>query len=527
MTAMTRHAHARVLAALFALVLAACGTSSDGAGDADEPWPLRVDLPGVLGYVAIDVRPGELDRLFDEFAGVPLGGLAAEGRLVALHLDETTHGGGQALVVPLADPAAVRAFLESPDGGVERLDDQRVRVTVPPGAGLARAFKLMETVARGPQSGISGMASGIAAMMDGNAPLVLTMHVGVDDRNLLLAPSFEGLAVARGTRDRVPGLSREPDDDERLVAVFDVERIGTAYHDQIQATRNQLRALFSAAPAAGFGAMMMGMRDRGAGPSMPRIAPDVLDALLRMFDAIDVDGLRLDARRGPASLTEMSRDGELGEFVASPIRATVAVPDDALVTTMRPAPDVPGAEWTLAADADAFAAAAAAWCAPLAVAKHGRGAPADEAVARLEEFLAGWGGVLAAGVDDVLVVTTDPTTGLDISGLVAWFEPILDKIGDDDGPRLVRAAEGGWRVVSSEGDVVGTIEPLGEQALWFGEADRAAPPLDGVEAVLRARAPDAGPWQRIAFEGDDGTSMLAEFVGRPGAFDVELVWDAP
>lgn len=521
MTAMTRHPAHRALAALILLALVGCGSPSNDDA-ATETWPMSVDLPGLLGYIAVDVRPGELDRLFVDVIGVPVDGLAESGRMVLLQLDETTHGAGQSLAVPVADPDAVRAFLDAPGSGIERLDAQRLRVTLDTDSEITKAVRMVEATASGPQGGLGGIMS----MFGGGGPLVVTLHVEVDDEHLMLAPSFEGLAVTRAIRGRVPGLAAPGEVDE-LVAVWDVERIGLAYHDRIQAMRSQIRTLFSAAPAAGFGAMMMAMRDRDADtPQFPRISADVLDALLKMSDGLAFEGLRIEARRGAANLAELidgGEDDEVPELVVSPLRASLTVPDGALLTTLRPAPDVAEAEWVLGADADAFAAAAAAWCRPLAELKHGRGQVAEDAVADLERMLAGWGGSLAAGVDDSLVVSTDPVDGLDLDGLVAWFAPIVEKIGDGGETQLVRAVDDTWRIVSGDGDVVAAIGAAGDGALWVADGDRESPPLLGIEALLRARAPEGGPVQRFTYE-EEGDAVSAEFYRRDTTIDLELAW---
>ena len=49
------------------------------------------------------------------------------------------------------------------------------------------------------------------------------------------------------------------------------------------------------------------------------------------------------------------------------------------------------------------------------------------------------------------------------------------------------------------------------------------PPLLGIEALLRARAPEGGPVQRFTYE-EEGDAVSAEFYRRDTTIDLELAW---
>ncbi len=536
MAAMTRHRlNTRlVVAALLAvcLSLGACGSSGDdvGGGGAAEAWPMRVDLPGLLGYGSVDLRPGELQRLFVEFVGLEVRGLADTGRLVMLQLDETTHGGTQSFAVPITSSDEVTASLDAPGSGFERLDAQRVRITVDAESELGALISMARAGLGGGRPSPFAM---MGALFGNSGPITLTVHAEVTSNHLILAPAFEGVSVTRSLLDRAPGLTEASNGTDSLVMVWDVERIGRAYHDQIQAARTELRNLVSAAPAAGFGAMMMQMQRGGqdAGPlgDIPRISSDILDAFLKMFDAIDVSALRIEALRGPVNLADVANDGfdDMNDLIVSPLRVKAEVPDEGtMLAAMRPAPYVPEAHWTLGADGDAWASAAAAWCAPLAIVKHGKGTIADQAVADLAEILSGWDGAMTARVGDddaYAIFTTDPDTGFDVEALVAWFEPIVDRIGSADKPTLQSVGDDRWQLVTTDGTVAATLGTSGTAALWIVAGEANSMPLDASDAILRAPRPADGPFQRFADAWDDGDLAL-EFFRSPGSFELEAAW---
>ena len=58
------------LVAAAALVVGGCGHSDEGAADEGGPWPLAIELPAVLGYLAVGQFGGYLDVADELFSSV-------------------------------------------------------------------------------------------------------------------------------------------------------------------------------------------------------------------------------------------------------------------------------------------------------------------------------------------------------------------------------------------------------------------------------------------------------------------------
>lgn len=434
----------RVLAVAGLALLGACGPAGgDGPVDSGgESWPLQVDTPGVLGYVALRATPERVGDFLDAQVGWRPAGLDADSPLVLLMLDHTVLGGDMAFGMPVSDaPAFERSLRECP--AVTDLGGDRFHVNLPADHPLAR---MQRTLAGMEESGASPGA--LIGALASQQEYAIAVQLRMDGDWALLVPSFEAGVVASGALSEVPGLLR--DGDETFVLSLDAERIADTYHEQIQGVRAQLRSVLLGTQLGGFAAMLNAAR-RGEGSATDRLPVngEFLWTLIGMLHVDEVRALQVSTRdvdvfalvESPLDLMESmaatATDEQPASDEAAPlppggadVRLAFAEESDltALLGALRPAPELPGARMTLAADPDVFAAAIARWARPVLEFVHGEGPPAERALDELEELLSPWAGLVTVveGRDGGLSLGLATRGSFDDAALAAWLDEVAD-----------------------------------------------------------------------------------------------------
>jgi hypothetical protein len=419
----------RILAfiALLLSVLPACGERQ--ATSPSEPWPVRVEASGILGYVAVQAEPEDVADACDAILGWTPRGLAPGVPVAVLFLDERVYGGEYGLLLPVDDEAALRASLATCSTLSSREDDHLV-FRLPESHRLVQMVRMAGRVsnARSPMDVLSAMGGG-GAGLDWSVDLAFT------DGRALLVPSFEAGIVAGRMPESVPGLARFSADD--LVFSADTGRMQLAFQEPIRNAVAQLRSLLLGAQLAGVGQMLTRMAGDhpGSGELGLPVPGPFLWAVLEMLAPADVHGLQVSLRGvdgGEALrfLGELIRSGGESLELAPPTSDEAPVTllrlqwsEDSgvgrLLPTLRPAPEVGGVAM-LAFDPEAFPPALAAWCRPIAELAMGEGAPAERLIAWLEELLAPLQGVVAVSLADgaeALAATLQQGAQLDVDEL--------------------------------------------------------------------------------------------------------------
>lgn len=503
-----------------AACLGACGREAPAASA--EPWPLTLEQPGVAGYVAARFAATERDQLFQGLVGGAPQGLDAAHPLVLLYLDSQVFGGSCAVLLPVADE---QAFLASLAGlpGVQA--GPRGEYVLEPGheSGLGRLMLLA--------SGLRGATSmlDVFRALQSLGPPRLAFHARVQDGTALLAPTFEAGSACAEVLRATRAFRHDPP--RGLVASFDLERLRTVHAEDIARLEDQLRGLAGGARAAGLAGMFGRMGRGGEAEGLPflsRVNWDVVWALKEMLAADSLAALQVQldlpsaevvadgAGRNPVDTLFGALDGLQG--LEARVRFEPGSRWQALVATLRPAPDLPGAALLLRADGPAFARAFAEWLRPLAEVVQGRGAPCDRYVDELASILGGFGGTLALHLPEngawSLLADAGAAPPDALSRLSAWVAPLLValRLEDAAGALGVREEEDGrLQLVGADGGVGATLGRSGE-VLWLqpGAADEAPAASADLVRVLSAPVPPGAPALRVTLPWGDAEARAED-----------------
>ncbi|MCB9896508.1 MAG: hypothetical protein H6825_00765 [Planctomycetes bacterium] len=527
---------ARPVLLLALLVLAgtlpACGPDASSAHDG-ESWPMSVEAPAVLGYVALRADPGRLAHWLGDQIGWTPAGLSGARPACALMLDASVMGGDTALCLPVDDEDAFRASLEHCDR-VEVLSDGHFELHIAPDHPLAMAQRALRNVG---QSGMSpgAILSALQEPQEYVVPIDVVFHEGF----ALLVPTYEASVVTRRALDELAGLWR--DEPFAVVVNADVQRLAQTFHKEIESFAAQLRNAQLGAGAAGAAAMFAQGRDgHGAMGGMPEL-PVSGAFLWELLGALRLDELAALQFRieGPAYAAVLSSvlDGLLADAdpteaapAASPaapeserafgaslrIRWTPGSDWRGLVDALRPAPELEGAPLVFAVDGERFASALTRFVQPLADYVKGEGPPADRFAQQLGDLLRPWSGLLAVfGDDDGNVVSglsLREGASFDVDAARAWLKTLADAAGwkgaafwEADPEAL--AAEGGLQFMTFDGALLlarpDELGRAGDLARALHEAAGAWTSADG--PALRVESGAAGS---IEARGEDGDLVL-------------------
>ncbi len=501
-TAFRRHV---LPAVLLAGVAAACGPRE--VTPADEPWPLTLEQPGMVGYTAVRLPAAELGALLVDLVGSPLEGLDAGRPLVALHVDPQAFGGSYALLLPVTDgDAFLDALAHLPGMSVTARGQHQLDVA--PDSALGQLMLLTSSV-RGASSLMDLMQA-----FENLGPPRLSFHAREQDGWVLLAPTFEAGSACTAVLQATRGFAEDPPHD--LVLSLDLERVRLVHAAEIQHIEDQLKGLIGGARTAGlFGmAARMGHDGGGGSPMGLDVNWEVLWALKDMAGIGSLQALQVQLEL-PEGEGRSWRD-DLPEFLARlgaagvatlRVRATPGSPLRALADALRPAPDLAGAPLVLAADGAAFARAFAEWTRPLAEVVKGQGTPCDRYVDELASNLAGFGGTLALqgeGDDWWLLADAGDTPPDALSRLGAWLAPLLAsaRIGDLGSTVVTRETpDGRTLLVDADGEVRASVGRAGG-VLWLRLGDQPAPAaaVQAFERSLAGPAPAGAPCVRVRSE---------------------------
>ncbi len=482
---------AAILLAGLVLALPACGPGDDG-GPAED-WPLRVDAPGVLGYVSMPVGPDDLAASLDRVLAWRPDGLSGDGSFALVLLDEYVHGSPFAVAVPVDDEDAFRASLLASPNVTAGARDAWI-FTLPRGNALAQAIQVARSMA-----GANSPQDILAAL--GEEPTIAwSMQLAHHDGRAVLAPSYEaGLTVAR-VLDEVGGLRAA---DGPLVLSFDAKRMHLAYKQEIDGLVQQVRGMLLNVQMAGLGGMLAaGMR----GAEVPELDLPVpgpaLWALLEMVGPDEVEGLQVELHgldvgawvdqfaRSVSDGPDVMRDevsAALDPVLHVRLRTTwiEGSPRAALLAGVRPAPELPDAV-SFAFEPVSFPAALAEWARPLVELTMGEGAPAERLIAEMTELLAPCEGTVLVGKEEgarALVLALQPGRELDVDGfaeVLGLFAHTLDL--DDEGLGGPRPWDG---AVPPEGAVPAGRYWTHDGAFVLTLDDCGAAGLDGLLGELR------------------------------------------
>ena len=335
--------HSRALTTtliVLALFVPACG--GDGpVVDASDPWPLRVPVPGVIGYVTLELTSQATKELLRELVGsTPLG--LADGRVVALALDPLALGGAVGVVLPVANEEAFRASLEIMPG-FEPLGDGRLRLRLAAESGLAMAIAVYASFTA--EASALGMLGAVGSFGD----QVLTVYVDVTDGRAFVVPTFDAASAARRACAAIAGL----DEPGRAVLTLDLERCVTAYRDALETARRRLLGALGTAQGA-----LAQARSGGAGDP----ADDPQQELLQRFYGLlettrfggdDITGVQFLARPDRALLgPEALAEDRFGGFDALDFRFAWSDASSLghVLEALRPVPTVSNADLLLRFD---------------------------------------------------------------------------------------------------------------------------------------------------------------------------------
>lgn len=460
-----------LLSAWACVLVAACSGDAVDEEHASQAWPVALETPGVLGYVA--VHPLPLEWLRDNL-GVELDGTDPALPSVILVLDESIYGGHVALALPLMDSEAFFSSLErtaprdAGPAGVRRLQ-------VVPQSPLHLAGIALSTL-RG-QSPL-GMIGGLA---DAQAP-VLAMHASDSNGRGLLAPSFES---ATGCRRALKALGAADVPVESgatlIVASLDLVRGRVAYAREITEATQRLRALLGVGRVVGISALLRGARDESP---IPPVNPELLGAVLEMLPLSAVEAVRVTARLGPAPSAATAEpagleavwDGGRPASLELRIRLAEGSVQHRLLSTMEVPASLPGFAANAAVRPDEFTAALVEWLRPLGEVLHGEGAPCDAWLGAGRAALSPWDGRVAVReIDDtvcILVGLRRASGDIDaeiIEPIASWLAPALTAwrpSGQNGIERVPGVRDGAVQFRQSDGDVVVTAGTLGH-VLWI------------------------------------------------------------
>lgn len=476
-----------------------CGGQEQPAGPPPASWPLRFEVPAVLGFVA--ARSEGLVAQGLRRVGWQVRGLDPTRPELLLLLDPTVLGAPLGLVLPLSDGDALAASLaQSPL--VEDLGGGRHRVTLPPEHPLRMGLRLLHA-----GQGLGSLGDLMSRLDDASA-LSLTLTLELRGDWALLVPSFEASLVARQVLAALPLQLMQPGD---VAAALDIERIEDTFHEELSGLRQQLQGLAGLGVPAGFGALLAaGMREgRGSELKLP-VSPAFLWTVAELLDVGQISALGLQlsgAIPGPLDPGSASAQRQPVELSLRVAREQASALTD-VASALRPAGD-PGTGFWLEADAPAFSAAVVRWLAPLAEFVKGEGPPATRWLDSLGELLAPWSGrVVLRRIDGgvVLVLGTRPGRSFDGAGWSHWLETLRDAAGAD--PDLDPASLLGADRL--------TLLPRDQGLLAFdGDVD-ADDVLAALAEVTDAVLPGQGPVLRLSAPGlraelwVDGTELRLE-----------------
>lgn len=448
------------------LLATACGPGDRETDDAAaESWPLLVDAPGVLGYLSVQLPPEACGVVWQRLFGAPIDGVDLSRPACLVGLDEESFGGPVELLLPVSDADALRAALNS-SPYVESMSGRELKLRLPADHELAVFIRAVR-VGAGFLSGRMGGAdiARLAATFQDKSDIRLNLQLEIDGAHATLAPSFEGLLVARRLREEIGGL--ELRDRYGVHLAVDVDRFEHVYYEDIKRVENTLRAALTGARGAGLAGMIAQMASgrssraddaNGAGDrevvatggpwgelfaGVPT-GPETW-AVIEMlgFQHVFAVGLSLEVDR--ATLDELAAEGEGLEDVVAREFGRLAQPtlrldynrdspQFALLEALRPVPrpaldgaDALAAALTLRADPTLFATALSEWIRPLAVALLGDGSRSSAWQAELRELLRFWDGrmALSSSSDGMLLLGLRGDAAWDQERLVAWVEPLL------------------------------------------------------------------------------------------------------
>jgi hypothetical protein len=504
------------LAALIAslIVTAACG--SDSVRVSNEPWPLTLGDPAVLGYIAVQPTEDELSRFMAEAFDWAPDGLDAESPVVIVHFDQRTYGGGFGVLFPLRDEPAFRASLAAAPS-LESLGGDRYRLSIPPESMLGTVMAVFWRM-----QGASPL-SALSALRDAGSSS-FPLQVDVRGQHALFAPSLEALGVCNRLLRETSGFVDAPR--ESLVLSFDLGRMRVGHAEEIRKSEEQLRNLISGVRSGGalMGMMAMASRESSA-PSLP-VNWEMVWALKEMLavgemDALQLRGARRDLRPAPPRLADKqptTDDSSLdlfGDWLSNlSIRLAFSVESRMadVLETLSSGAGVEGAEFTLRVDPKRFPRAFAEWCRPLAEVVKGEGPPCDRYLDELVDMLSHWSGLLAlrVGADDhpMLLLGMSSETAVDNEAITNWLKPLLSTArieGLGDVGRVETMPDGRQVFMNAQGEPTLTVGRSGV-VLWIARGGSAPPDTSAVlavEAALAAGEPDGVPGLRFSSNGID------------------------
>jgi hypothetical protein len=496
--------HRLLQAALLVALLPACGRRD--VAPAGEPWPLALAQPGVVSYTAIRLPAEERDGFLAALLGQPLAGLDAGRPLVGLHVDPQSFGGSYALLLPVTDAGDFLESLASLPGMTVSGHDQH-QLELGPDSTLGRLMLMA--------SGVRGVASlgDLLEAFERLGPQRLSFHVREQDGWMLLAPTFEAGAACVDVLVATGGFAHDPPRD--LVLSLDLERVRLVHAESIRKLEDQLKGLFGGARTAGLLGMAARMghgRDgEGGSPLGLDVNWEVLWALKDMLGVGALQALQVQLQLPAAGAAESPEDlpdllERIGDARAATLRVRCAPgsPLHALASSLRPAPEVPGATLVLAADGPAFARACAEWTRPLAEVVKGEGPPCDRYVEELAAILSGFGGTLAllgSGEEWCLLAQAGEGPSDALSRLGTWLAPLLatarlGELGASLG--VAEAPDGRMLLVDADGETRASAGRSGGICwLRFGDQPAPAGELLAFERALAVPAPSGAASLRL------------------------------
>ncbi len=561
-----RSGRAALLAA--ATLLAGCGPSRPPAL-LEDPWPLTVPDPAVLGYAVARVPAEQLRRELQAAVGFCPDGLQDGAPLIGVHLDSGTFGGPVGFILPVEDEQAFRDSLDRASV-LQSLGGGSYRLMLPPDSQLAELMSFVRALRAGSPLEM------LAAMREPAAD-VMPIQVDVIDGHGLLVPSFEAVPVCLNLAAATGAFAASPPHD--LVVSLDLRRLARVHAEALKQAEDRLRALATGAGVGGiFGAIAAARH--GADARGPSFNWEVLWAVKSMLDldAVDAVQCQLDFDGAAAAGTGLwggadpadpppanrpgdrdsgdsdpgdndpgdsdSGDSDPGDRTQRPEPRDAlaalwrAVPQAALrarlgeastlmpvVQTLAPAPLVGDVALVLAADAPAFARAFAECFRPVAEVVKGRGPPCDRYLDELATLLGGWGGVLALAVPPdgppaLLVSLAEgpaqgaaPGSAADFQAWLDWLQPLLltARVEGMGAGLLLESRDDGLTTLHGSEGVVATLGRRGPIGFCvFG--DTAVAPAELCDRLQRAL---------VAATGDPGPVLRADAFGAALDLDVD------
>lgn len=507
-----------VLLGLVVLVLTACG-GDDLPADADDPWPLRVPVPGVIGYATVDTSAEDIGGWVSRLVGSkPLA--LADGRVVLLALDPLALGGAAGMVLPVADEEAFLASLELMPQ-VETLGNGRFRLRLAPDSGLAFAIAAYATFNAEPS------ALGMLGAVGGLGPQVLTVFVEARDGRAYIVPTFEAASSARRACAAIAGLEKPT----ALVLTLDTERAVTAHRDALENTRRRLLGLLGTAEGI---LSRHEVEDDTPAEDLRRRMAERARSILESVDIRSGDILGMQWRAAPSDPDISGRDPlDVFEDLVRAQEFRFAWSESSqlgrILEAMDPVPADLEATFLMRLDPRALEGALDLGFDTLLELFAGMTPETGAALGSvLEDVLDRMDGLIAVprpsdAEGAVLIFSLRPGATFDGAALARSFAEALPEV-DAGEIEVLSMAEGAYVIREADGSRLAT---LGESAgmAWVGDGERIRPPSDAC-AALAARArelPDEGP---VLLLDTDLLRLGMRVQGRQATLDIRLWGEA-